>query len=82
MNGNSQPDNPLLRTTDAARLLGVKPGTMKIWRYRGTGPAFHRIGSGPTSPVAYSLSDLHTWLEDRRFTSTSAETAARERGAA
>jgi len=78
MNGNSQPDDPLLRTTDAARLLGIKPATMKVWRHRGTGPAFHRIGSGATSPVAYRFSDLMAWLEERRFTSTSAETAARE----
>jgi len=75
-------DDKLIRTPEAADLLGVKPATLKIWRYRGTGPPYHRIGSGSTSPVAYLVSDLMAWLEDRRFTSTSAETAERERGAA
>ena len=82
MNDSNWQEDKLVRTADAARLLGVQPGTLKIWRYRGTGPPYHRIGSGSTSPVAYRVSDLMAWLEERRFTSTSAETAERERGAA
>ena len=75
-------EDRLVRAEEAANLLGVQPGTLKVWRYRGTGPAFHRIGNGSTSPVAYRLSDLMAWLEERRFSSTSAENAAREVGAA
>jgi hypothetical protein len=82
MSGDSQLENLLLRTSEAATFIGVKPTTLKIWRYRGTGPPYHRIGSGPTSPVAYSLADLRAWLDEHRYLSTSAETAAREQGAA
>ena len=82
MKNNHWQDDKLIRTPEAADLLGVQPGTLKIWRYRGTGPPYHRIGSGSTSPVAYRVSDLMAWLEERRFTSTSAETAEREMGAA
>ena len=82
MNDSDWQHDKLVRTGEAASLLGVKPGTLKVWRFRGTGPAFHRIGTGPTSPVAYRVSDLMAWLEERRFTSTSAETARREIGVA
>ena len=72
----------LLRTPEAAAYLGVKPGTLKIWRYRGTGPPYHRMGSGPSSPVGYLITDLRAHRAKGRFHSTSEERAAREQGAA
>ena len=82
MDGNDWEQDRLLRTPEAAEFLGVKADTLRIWRYRGTSPPYHRLGTGRTSPVGYRVTDLQEWLKERRFTSTSAETAARERGAA
>ena len=78
MDDHSWEQDKLVRTAEAARLLGVRPNTLKIWRFRGTGPVYHRLGTGPTSPVGYKLGDLAAWLEERRFDSTAAESAARE----
>lgn len=76
--GNHVAEENLLTTSEAAEMLRVKPDTMKIWRHRGVGPAFVRMGSGRTSPVVYRLSDIREWITARRFVSTSQETAQRE----
>lgn len=68
----------LLRSAEAAALLGVKPQTLAVWRLRGCGPKFIRCGRGPSSPVAYRRSDLDAWLAARTFASTSEETAHRK----
>ena len=65
----------LLRNADAAAYLGLKPQTLRAYRVRGGGPSYHRLGRGPGAPVAYRLEDLDAWLSERRFTTTSQETA-------
>ena len=44
-------------SAEAARVLGVSKGTMRVWRTRGTGPPCHYSG---TKPVYYT-SELHAW---------------------
>jgi predicted DNA-binding transcriptional regulator AlpA len=57
-----------LRTTDAARYLGVSPSLMRKMRARG--PA-DPLGSGPAyiklspSLVVYEIAALDSWLESR-----------------
>jgi hypothetical protein len=55
-----------LNTSEAARLLGISPGSLQAHRCRGTGPAFSRIGRR----VVYAAADLHGWVEAGRRTST------------
>lgn len=57
----------LLTTKQAAELLDVKPNTLEIWRVKGDGPVFKRIGSN----VRYSESDLLAYLEAGTRQSTS-----------
>jgi hypothetical protein len=74
-----EPDT-LLTTKEAATLLGLKPNTLEIWRSLGKGPAFLKYGDEAFSAVRYERSTLLEWLKTRRFSSTSAHTAAvRER---
>jgi hypothetical protein len=42
---------PVFDTVAAAPLLGVKPGTLEVWRFKGIGPRFVKCGS----PVVYRL---------------------------
>jgi len=35
----------LLTTEQVAEILGVKPGTLRIWRIQGKGPHFRKIGA-------------------------------------
>ncbi len=57
----------LLNESEAASVLGVRPATLRRWRWSGS-PAlpFHRIGGA----VRYAASDVAAWIETRRRTST------------
>lgn len=61
-----------LDTFAAAAMLGISPSTARIWRVRGYGPKFHKLGPAKQSPVIYLESDIVEWLETRKVASTSA----------
>jgi len=56
----------LLRTEDVANLLGVPAKTLEMWRYRGTGPRFVKLGR----LVRYVESDLDEWVRSGTRTNT------------
>ena len=70
---DSSPLPEILSSTQAALWLGVKPQTLRKWRWKGTGPRFVRLGTGPRSRAAYRMADLESWLEARSFKSTAEE---------
>ena len=43
-----------LNTKDAARMLGLKAGTLEVWRSLGKGPRYKKIGR----LVFYDIADL------------------------
>lgn len=49
----------LLKTRDAARMLGVRPRTLEFWRRVNKGPTYCRIGRA----VRYSRSALQRYVE-------------------
>jgi predicted DNA-binding transcriptional regulator AlpA len=57
--GGTVAEDRLLTTAEVARLLGLQPDTIKLWRYRKTGPAFYRFGEGR---IRYRLSDVEDYL--------------------
>ena len=65
----------LLDNEQTAALLGIKPNTLEIWRSKGKGPAFLKLGESPQAPVRYLRSELAQWLTHQSFASTSAFTA-------
>jgi len=65
----------VLNTVQAAQILGRRPQTLRVWRLRGGGPKYLRLGNGINARVAYRPSDLDAWLEARTFFSTSEEAA-------
>lgn len=66
----------LLTSAETAALLGIKPNTLEIWRGKGKGPPFIKMGETPQAPVRYLQSVVADWLERRSFASTSAYTVA------
>lgn len=66
----------LLDNEQTAALLGIKPNTLEIWRHKGKGPEFLKLGDAPQAPVRYRRSGIAEWLSMRSFESTSAFTAA------
>ena len=51
----------LIRTEDAAELLGLSPATLHHWRSRGEGPQFVKLGGA----VRYRPEDLEKWIASR-----------------
>lgn len=51
-----------------SEVLGVPVGTLRNWRWRGEGPAFHKFGAA----VRYELGELIEYARSCRRTSTSA----------
>jgi hypothetical protein len=51
-----------------AEILGVAKITLAIWRSKGVGPRFIRVGRH----IRYATSDLNEWLAQNRRTSTAA----------
>ena len=47
----------------AAEILGVSPKTLGKWAMLGKGPSFCKFGRARSSPVRYSLEDLHRFAE-------------------
>jgi hypothetical protein len=50
-----------------SEVLGVPVGTLRNWRWRGEGPAFHKFGVA----VRYELGELYAYAQSCRRTSTS-----------
>ena len=57
----------LLRTSEAAQLVGLSNRTMEKHRIYGTGPKYRKLGGR----VVYSVEDLTAWTERGARTSTS-----------
>ena len=57
--------NEILNSEQAAELLGVSDYTIRKWRREGTGPAWFRIGVGPSSDVRYRRAAIYEWIEAR-----------------
>lgn len=62
-----------LRTTEAAKYLGVGQSTLERKRIDGTGPKFRILGS---RIVAYAVADLDAWASETVLGSTSERVAA------
>jgi predicted site-specific integrase-resolvase len=56
----------LIDEREAADILGVKPQTLSLWRLRGQGPAFYKVGRR----VRYRTPELAAYLESRRCRNT------------
>lgn len=59
---------------EAASVLGLKRQTMAVWRSRGRGPMFVRIGR----LVKYRMSELSRYVDSNTFANTAEADAAQE----
>jgi predicted DNA-binding transcriptional regulator AlpA len=60
-----------LGTDAVAAMIGISPGTLRIWRVHGKGPKFVKLGNAKQAGVVYFEADVLAWLAQRKFTSTS-----------
>jgi predicted DNA-binding transcriptional regulator AlpA len=52
-------DDPLLNQEQAAVVIGVKPPTLAMWRHKGKGPPYSKIGRS----AFYRRSAVEAWLD-------------------
>jgi hypothetical protein len=52
-------DDPLLNQEQTAVLIGVKPPTLAMWRHKGKGPCYHKVGRS----AFYRRSEIEVWLD-------------------
>jgi len=57
----------IIRTSEAAELLGLRVSTLEAWRCRGGGPVFLKLGKA----VRYRKSDLENFMDARLRRNTS-----------
>ncbi|WP_295885436.1 helix-turn-helix domain-containing protein [uncultured Thiohalocapsa sp.] len=62
----------LLDEKAAAALLSFSPRTLQMWRVRGGGPKYLKLGSA----VRYHPDDLATWIEEQTRSNTTGPAAA------
>ena len=55
-------EDPVLRTRDAAKYLGLSPATLANWRSKGIGVEYIKIG---THTVGYRKSALDRFLNEQ-----------------
>jgi len=71
-----RPDGSMLPTVEAARRLGIRPHTLRVWRLLAKGPRYVRYGGPKTGRCFYRVEDLAAFMAARTFGSTAAETMA------
>lgn len=62
----------MLDNEQTAAMLGIKPNTLEIWRLRGKGPPFVKLGRAKQCRVRYIREEVAQWLREQTFNSTSA----------
>jgi len=57
----------MLRTLEAAKILGLRKSTLESWRCRGGGPSFVRLGGA----IRYRQEDLDQFIDENVHRNTS-----------
>ena len=57
----------MLTSKEAAELIGIKPATLRQWRYLGRGPAYVKFG-GDLGRCMYRRQDVDRWISRNRRT--------------
>ena len=74
-------EDRLLTTAEFCQIAGgIQPQTARLWRMRGVGPRFVRIGDPPFGRVFYRTTDVRHWLAERSASSTAEETVREKVG--
>lgn len=56
---------PLLLTRkDAAKVLGLKEGTLRTWATLGRGPQYRKLHDGPRAGVRYPIEEVQAYAQD------------------
>ncbi len=65
------PTNTMMREGEAAAYCRLAQQTLRLFRVKGTGPAYAKLGKS----VVYSVRDVEAWIAARKVRSTSESVA-------
>jgi hypothetical protein len=65
-------DDQLLTQEQAAVIIGVKPPTLAMWRHKGKGPRYHKVGRS----AYYRAADIDSWLNEQAVIPVPKDSAA------
>lgn len=68
---DAQQAERLVDEVAAAEILQISRRTLQAWRVKGGGPRYVRVGRA----VRYSITDLNSWIDARKASSTSEHAA-------
>lgn len=51
-----------IRSAEAAAIIGIKDHTLRVWRLRGKGPPFFKVGYA----VRYDRAEVEAWMMKRK----------------
>ncbi|MDK2972501.1 MAG: hypothetical protein PWP23_2256 [Candidatus Sumerlaeota bacterium] len=55
----------IMSTMEVAKALGVRRGTLAVWRWRRRGPRWQKLPGGRSSAVYYLQADVEEWLAQK-----------------
>jgi predicted site-specific integrase-resolvase len=64
-----------LTNREAAKIIGIHPGTLTQWRNKGRGPKFLRLGDGKQPRIRYTDTDVKAWMDQYNMTPEAREKA-------
>lgn len=66
-----------LKNAEAARIIGISPSTLPVWRSKGIGPKFIQP-NGTGTAVYYTVADINAWIEaaEKQTTADAADVSA------
>jgi len=56
-----------LKSSEVAKRLQIKEGTLRTWRMEQRGPAYIKLGQAKSSAVRYRLEDVELWEKQNRW---------------
>lgn len=60
-------ENELLTTEQLAELLSLRTNTIEVWRLKGHGPRFCKLGRS----IRYRRADVEEWINENIYQNTS-----------
>ncbi len=58
-----QEDDETLTTEEAAKIIGITPDTLRMWRVQNKGPDFYKLGDTKQSQVRYLRREVQAYIE-------------------
>jgi len=52
-----------LKSTEVETIYGISANTLANWRFKGTGPRYHKVGGA----VRYKVEDLESFMESKKI---------------